>query len=58
MLATLRLALFFFHTVGVDLGHLRPVADHVDGLQMPVSSAAIAVIRKRRNIAKERRLGN
>ena len=58
MLATLRLSLFLFHTVGVDLERLRSVADHVDGLQMPISSAAIAVIRKRMKIAKERRLGN
>jgi hypothetical protein len=57
MLATLRLSLFLFYIVGVDLGRLRLVTDYVDSLQMPVSLAAIAVIRKRRKIV-ERRLGN
>jgi len=41
--------------MGVELGRLRSVADHVDALKIP---AAIAGIRKRRKIAKKRRLGN
>lgn len=55
--ATLRLFLFLFHAVGVDSG-LKLDADHVTGLQTPVSWAVIGVIRTMREIAKERRAGD